>query len=795
MVRPMTWTDEKPRPAGRDPSAEGVELEGTDLFDAAPREAPWTGLLAATPDATDASDAQASGPLPGADVLLEGLNEAQRQACLHGSGPLLILAGPGSGKTRVITTRIAHLITARAVDPREILAITFTNKAAREMRERVEATLGTLNGLWISTFHSMCARILRRDIEALGSYTRDFSIFDTSDRNALLKKLIKELGYDPQRFRPAAVGAWISKHKNSDGAGGELELEAAEVGSGMDEEVHKRVLARYQEALETQNALDFDDLLLLVLKLFDTQLGVRDSYARRFRYVMVDEYQDTNRVQYRLVQHLASHHGNLAVCGDPDQSIYGWRGADIRNILDFEEDHPDPVTVRLEQNYRSTGNILAAASAVIANNGERKEKGLWTEGDDGELLVVVECGDENDEAREIALQIKSLEAQGHSFSEAAIFYRVNFMQRALESALRLARVPYQVVAGLEFYARREVRDLVSYLRLIVNPADGAAFARVVNSPTRGIGATSLGRLGAWATEHGSTMLEACRSEEALNEIRGRARKALPIFASMLERLGDAREGSAAEALERVLKAIEPDRWMREMDDGSGTADREGNVEELCAYAAEYDLLQPEGGLRGFLENVALVSDADAPDAEPDGGGAVKLMTLHACKGLEFPFVFVAGLEDELLPHARATDEDPEGGLEEERRLLYVGMTRARERLFLTHATVRTVFGADHWQRPSPFLSEIPTELVEGGMAGGESATDFGEVSEGLGEYAPDGDELQLCVGARVEHAHFGPGRVTQLSGAGINARATVDFVHHGRKELLLQYAKLERLEG
>ncbi len=659
----MTCTDHEPRPAGRDPQTQGAqaaESTGGGPFDtpteAAPQAAPGAGLVGTAPDA--AQPGPPPGPPRGAGDLLQGLNEAQREACLHGSGPLLILAGPGSGKTRVITTRIAYLITARAVDPREILAITFTNKAAREMRLRVEAALGTLKGLWISTFHSLCARILRRDIECLGSYTRDFSIFDTSDRNALLKKLIKELGYDTQRFRPAAVGAWISRRKNADVEDGKLELEADEPGRGMDEEVHGRVLVRYREALQTQNALDFDDLLLLVLKLFDTQPGVRDSYARRFRYVMVDEYQDTNRVQYRLVQHLASHHGNLAVCGDPDQSIYGWRGADIRNILDFEADHPDPVTVRLEQNYRSTGNILAAASAVIANNGQRKHKDLWTAGDAGDLLVVVECSDENDEAREIALQIKALEARGHGFSEVAIFYRVNFMQRALESALRLAGIPYQVVAGLEYYARREIRDLVSYLRLMVNPADGAAFARVVNSPTRGVGATSLGRLDTWARSHGSSLLEACRSEEALGHIRGTARKALPLFASLLEGLDDARDGPAAVALQRVLEVIEPERWMREMDDGSGTADRTSNVEELCSHAAAYDLLQPDGGLRGFLETVALVSDADAPDAGKGGTGAVKLMTLHACKGLEFPFVFVAGLEDELLPHLRATEEDP-----------------------------------------------------------------------------------------------------------------------------------------
>ena len=772
----MDGTEDSARAAQRSQGMEKGAGDG-DLFDAPRAERPWL--------PSEVREAEPSYPaVPG---LLDGLNEAQRVACLHDQGPLLILAGPGSGKTRVITHRIVHLITARAVAPREILAITFTNKGAGEMRERVERALGTVKGLWISTFHALCARILRRDIEALG-YSRDFSIYDTRDRNGLIKKLVKDLGYDAQRFRPAVIGGWISNLKNRYVRdAGELAPDPAD---GLDDEVYKKVLRGYEKAMRGQNALDFDDLLIKVLELFDAHPGVRDAYSRRFRYVMVDEYQDTNRVQYLLTRHLASHHGNLAVCGDPDQSIYRWRGADIRNILDFEADFPDPVTVRLEQNYRSTGNILAAATAIIRHNSERKDKELWTAGAGGQPLVVLECGDENEEAREIALQCLSLRSGGRRWSEIAVFYRMNFMQRALESALRLAKVPYQVVAGLEFYARREIRDLVAHLRLIVNPADDVAFARVVNAPARGVGETSLKRLAAWAAERGVPLSSACRSEEARAGIRGRGRKGLAEFAALLEVLAPLRDGDPALAIDLLLDEIDAGRWLGEMDDGSGSADREANVEELRAHAAEYERLHPAGGLRGFLQEVALVSEVDDLD---EGADAIKLMTLHAAKGLEFPCVFLAGVEDELLPHSRALVDDPDGGEEEERRLFYVGVTRARERLFLSHATVRNFYGAERWQRPSPFLDEIPPELVEGGNdADCAERADRGAL-DALGAFEPPAGLPDLAVGDRVEHDHFGAGTVELLCGSGVNARAVVTFAHHGSKELLLQYARLKRI--
>ncbi|MCA8979526.1 MAG: UvrD-helicase domain-containing protein [Planctomycetes bacterium] len=730
----------------------------------------------------DVRDTQArpseGGPDPSRE-LLEGLNEPQREAVVHERGPLLILAGPGSGKTRVVTRRIAWLVQRAGVHPEEILAITFTNKAAREMRERVESLM-PIRGAWISTFHSMCARILRREIEVLGKgYTRDFSIHDTADRTLLLKTLIKDCGYDVKQFRPGAVGGWISNRKNL-----VVEEPAALLDGtdGMEDEVLARVFARYEEAMRSSNALDFDDLLLKVLELFDEHPGVRDAYSSRFRHVMVDEYQDTNRVQYRLTKHLSSTHGNLAVCGDPDQSIYAWRGADIRNILDFEQDFGAPKIVKLEQNYRSTGNILAAANGVIRKNTGRKAKEIWSEREEGEKIAVLECGDENDEAAEIARQIRALVAEGRKPSDVAVFYRVNFMQRALETQLRLAKIPYQVVGGVEFYARREVRDLVAYLKLIVNPADDVAFRRVVNSPKRGVGDTSLERLASWAADRRVPLTRAARSSEALSEIRGRGRKGLEAFGELLGRLEGARDLPAASALELVLDEIDEGEWLRQMDD-ERLDERQANVDEMRTHAEEYDRLHPDAKLRGFLEDIALVSEVDGMEESTE---KVTLMTLHAAKGLEFPVVFIAGVEEEILPHFRALSEgDGDTGLEEERRLFYVGMTRAQDRLFLTNAQYRLHFGQTTSTLPSRFLEEIPPELLEGFDPDAEE-------SQALGVFeAPSEDYSALQVGLRVDHDHFGRGTIEALQGSGINARATVRFVQHGNKQLLLQYANLK----
>ncbi|HVS08984.1 MAG TPA: 3'-5' exonuclease, partial [Planctomycetota bacterium] len=665
----------------------------------------------------------------------------------------------------------------------------FTNKAAGEMRSRVEALLPA-RGAWISTFHSMCARILRRDVEALGGYTRDFSIYDTADRNQLLKELIQRAGYDPVRFRPAALGAWISQRKNGRDPthAATRPAERLEGGDGIENDLFQRIEGDYQRALQQANALDFDDLLLLVLALFEQHPGIRDAYARRFRHVLVDEYQDTNRVQYLLMRHLAGFHGNVAVCGDPDQSIYAWRGADVRNILAFEEDFPGARVVRLEQNYRSSGNVLAAAHALIRHNRERKEKELWSDKGAGTPLVVVECADENDEAREIALQIRTLAARGMPYDEIAVFYRANFMQRALEQALRFASIPYQVVAGTEFFQRREIKDLIAYLRLAVNPADDSACRRAIHAPPRGIGDKSLETLEGWARDRRLSLARACASLEARAQVRGKARGAVEDFAGTLERLQALQEEPAATALEAVIAETDYRRWIDSMRD-SDAIDRAANVDELLANARTYDRDNPGAGVRGFLQDVALVSETDAYD---ERAPRVALMTLHAAKGLEFDAVFVAGLEEELLPHARSlADDQARGGsaLEEERRLLYVGVTRARQRLFLTYTRVRLHFGFQKPVKRSRFLDEIPEELIEGAAESGLMSGPYSGGSTFEPGPGPDSG-AGLRTGDWVEHDHFGLGRVEALSGSGANARATVAFRAQGTRQLLLQYARL-----
>ncbi|HUR29743.1 MAG TPA: UvrD-helicase domain-containing protein, partial [Planctomycetota bacterium] len=552
---------------------------------------------------------QAGGPPParptappGPEHLLEGLNPPQKEAVLHERGPLLILAGAGSGKTRVITRRIAWLVAARGVDPSQILAITFTNKAAGEMRERV-ARLAILPGAWISTFHSLCARILRREIEILPGFTRDFSIYDTQDRNRLLKQIVQDEGFDTTRFKPGLVGAWISDRKNR--LDQPMVLDAAAVGEGgLDEEILARAWSVYEKTMRSANALDFDDLLLKLLEIFEAHPGVRDHYAHRFLHVMVDEYQDTTRVQYTLMRHFAGFHGNLGVCGDPDQSIYGWRGADVRNILDFEADFPGAFVVRLEQNYRSTQTILDAAQAVIRNNAQRIEKSLWSARGAGEKIVYTECGDEDDEAREIVSRIRELQRGGRSLDGIAIFYRVNFMQRALERALRMATVPYQIVAGTEFYQRREIKDLVAWLKLVVNPQDVEAVRRALQAPGRGVGDKSLEVLAQFAADRRIDLVAAARSSELRAQIRGKGRAGLEAFSASVERLALVKQESALVALTRVVEETNYFHWL-ELSAEPDEVDRAANVEELLTYAADYDEATPDGKLRGFLQDIAL----------------------------------------------------------------------------------------------------------------------------------------------------------------------------------------------
>lgn len=770
----------------------------------------WGGLEAFPEPADDfpgdGYGAEASPPAGSrGEALLEGLNDAQRQAVLHDGKPLLILAGAGSGKTRVITRRIAHLIEARGVHPSEILAITFTNKAAREMRDRVEAECASATGgggAWVSTFHSTCARILRREIECLEGYTRDFSIYDTADRNRLIKELLKRANYDATRFKPNALGTRISSEKNR--LTGPVDLagyQVVEEGDGVEDEVLRTVWKMYEDEMRRCNALDFDDLQLKVLEIFEARPGIRDAYAHRFRHVLVDEYQDTNRVQYRLVRHFCDVHRAPTVCGDPDQSIYGWRGADVRNILDFERDFEGAETVRLEQNYRSTNNILEAAQAIIANNAQRKEKDLWSDREEGPKLQLLECGDEDEEATEIARQIEGLRVGAFGgdpipYGDMAIFYRVNFMQRALEQALARARIPYEIVSGTAFFERREIKDLVAYLRVLVNPADDESCRRVINVPARGVGDKSFAQLESWAMDRRLTLLRAASSVEARSQIRGRAKGGLESFAGLIDRLSPMVDSSALLVLDTLLEETNYEVWIQGLDERDAT-DRAENVEELRSRAETYDRENPEGGLRGFLQDIALVSEADR---HVESDERVSLMTLHTAKGLEYPAVFMAGLEEEILPHARSistpyvgtgpsdyADVHEDEGVEEERRLMYVGVTRAQTRLFLSWANTRRHFGQESWQRASRFLDEIPVELIEG------FESEVGNEETVLGEYAPDEGSDELSVGDWVAHDHFGTGRIDRLLGSGVNARATVHFQQHGVRELLLQYARLKRI--
>jgi DNA helicase-2/ATP-dependent DNA helicase PcrA len=734
--------------------------------------------------------------LPSEAALLEGLNDAQRRAVVFGDGALLILAGAGTGKTRTITRRLAWLVATRRTDAQGVLAITFTNKAAREMRERVEALLPT-RGMWIATFHAACARVLRRDIELLGGFTRDFTIVDSADRKQLVKEVVKDLGVSEERFRPGAILAAISRAKMDARTPDASEEDS---GAGFEDELLRRVYAAYDERMRASNQLDFDDLLLKVLELFDRNLGVRDTYAHQFRYVLVDEYQDTNRVQYLLARHFASFHGNIAVCGDPDQSIYAWRGADIKNILDFEGDFGRAEIVKLEENYRSSPQILAAAQGLIRNNSERKDKELWSRRAAGPKVRVLRCGDEVEEAEWIASEAQRLGRSGVRRDQMAILYRAHFLQRVLERALRERGVPYRIAGGVEFYQRREIKDLVAYLQLFVNPRSDVALQRIVNVPARGIGATTIDRLQAFATDRRVPLIRALESSEALASVRGPARKGLTAFAQLLAQFEGAAKRPPHEVLARLVDELEWFDHVARLDDDDPTA-RQENVEEFLASAERFQNERGDATLVDFLADIALVSDVDrldgagsadaadgrlAGDDAPrnDATGTVSLMTLHAAKGLEFDAVFVPGVEEELLPHMRSLEE---GTVEEERRLLYVGMTRAREHLVLTHASTRAYFGSNSWREPSRFLDELPSDVVEGG---GEEPRE----EEVLGAFEAATDD-GLSEGDWVVHPHFGTGRLDRLVGSGANARATVTFTRHGTKTLLLAYAKLEHAPG
>ena len=685
-----------------------------------------------------------------ASVLLDQLNGTQLKAVTHTEGPLLILAGAGSGKTRVLTHRIAYLIDEGFAAPDEVLAITFTNKAAREMKDRVALLVGPESRkMWVSTFHAFCARILRVYAEKLG-YKKEFTIYDSADQVRLIRRCIVELNKDPKRFNPKSFHTQISAAKN-------LLMDANDYlrqTEGYIAENVAEVYELYQKRLYENNAMDFDDLIMQTVALLEVFQEVRDRYQTRFKYIHVDEYQDTNHAQYRLVNLLAAAHRNLCVVGDDDQSVYSWRGADIQNILDFERDYPETKVVKLEQNYRSTQTILNAANAVVANNASRKAKKLWTAGEEGERIRVFTAADDYAEARFVVSEIQRLADAGASLRNVAVFYRTNAQSRTLEDVLVREGVPYQIVGGVRFYERAEIKDAMAYLLVISNKDDSVSLERIINVPKRGIGATSVGKLREYASLNGISLYDAL-SEAKEAGLTGAACKACSLVRNLFEGWRVAsREVSPAELIDAVL---EESGYRRELE-AEGTVEAESrleNIQELINAAAEYERVEPEATLEGFLQEQALYSEADNLTSE----GAVTLMTLHNAKGLEFGHVFVVGMEEGTFPHARSLDEQ---NLEEERRLCYVGITRAKKTLTLTYARMRSTYGGLEYQMPSRFLSEIPERFKVGSVPGSSLGRGgWGMALPHRSEPERAAAPVGYSAGEKVRHARFGVGEVVE----------------------------------
>jgi DNA helicase-2/ATP-dependent DNA helicase PcrA len=718
------------------------------------------------------------------DTILAPLNDAQREAVSATQGPLLVLAGAGSGKTRVIAHRVAYLIAVEGVPSRNVLAVTFTNKAAEEMRRRVEdlvLPLGIRPPL-IATFHSACVRILREHAPRLG-LPATFVIYDEDDRLTLVREAMRELDVDERELTPASAVHRISHAKNQ-----MISVEEAERLARTPREERIASLYRiYETRLRAAGAVDFDDLLLLVVRLFETSAATLDRYRALWRYVLVDEYQDTNRAQYRMVSLLTAEHRNLCVVGDPDQSVYRWRGADLRNILDFEKDFPDCRVVALEQNYRSTKQILRMADAVIRNNTARKDKRLWTENAEGERAQVYRAWDESEEAAFVARGIRTLHDEGVDYRDIAVFYRTNAQSRVLEDALRRASIPYVIVGGVRFYERREIKDVVAYLRLLVNRRDDIAFRRAIAAPARGVGKTSLEHLDAVARRRGVGLLDACAEVPA--EIGAKPRRALEDLARLIDRLTERVPASTLPALIDEVLAASGYRDALKAERTAEADARLENLEELVAASEEFVITrEAEGGpadLSAFLDSISLVADTDEIDREAAG---VTLMTLHSAKGLEFPVVFLTGLEEGVFPHSRSMAEPEE--LEEERRLCYVGLTRARLRLFLSYALHRRIQGYGVGE-PSRFLLEIPEDEVA--LLNGRSSTPRMPSAPPPSRADEVDESLPFQVGARLRHARWGEGLLVGIQREGEDVIATVHFASVGRKRLSLQYAHLEEI--
>ncbi|MFJ8883135.1 DNA helicase PcrA [Streptomyces sp. NPDC102402] len=766
-------------------------------------------------------------PVIDSAALLDGLNTEQRAAVVHAGSPLLIVAGAGSGKTRVLTHRIAHLLAERGVHPGQILAITFTNKAAGEMKERVEDLVGPrANAMWVMTFHSACVRILRRESKRLG-FTSSFSIYDAADSKRLMALVCRDLDLDPKRYPPKSFTAKVSNLKNElideetfagQVGGGTSHSSEAENGGGF-EKTLAQAYALYQARLREANALDFDDIIMTTVHLLQAFPDVAEHYRRRFRHVMVDEYQDTNHAQYTLVRELvgpageADAPGELCVVGDADQSIYAFRGATIRNILQFEEDYPDATTIMLEQNYRSTQTILSAANAVIERNESRRPKNLWTNAGTGARITGYVADTEHDEAQFVADEIDRLTDAGDAKAgDVAVFYRTNAQSRVFEEIFIRVGLPYKVVGGVRFYERKEVRDVLAYLRVLSNPEDTVPLRRILNVPKRGIGDRAEAMIDALSMREKISFPQALRRVDEAYGMAARSANAVKRFNTLMEELRTIVESGAGPAV--VVEAVmERTGYLAELQASTDPQDetRIENLQELASVALEFEQERAEeegsGTLAEFLEKVALVADADQiPDEDEDGSGVVTLMTLHTAKGLEFPVVFLTGMEDGVFPHMRALGQVKE--LEEERRLAYVGITRARERLYLTRAAMRSAWGQPSYNPPSRFLEEIPDQHLEwkrkGPMAApaGPTSGITSSLSSSRAKSGPSGfatrrtsekPVVTLVVGDRVTHDQFGLGTVTAVDGFGDQAKATVDFGDERPKKLLLRYAPVEKL--
>ncbi|MCP1458052.1 DNA helicase PcrA [Bacillus amyloliquefaciens] len=731
--------------------------------------------------------------------LLSGLNPVQQEAVKTTDGPLLLMAGAGSGKTRVLTHRIAYLMAEKHVAPWNILAITFTNKAAREMKERVESILGPgADEIWISTFHSMCVRILRRDIDRIG-INRNFSILDTADQLSVIKGILKERNIDPKKFDPRSILGSISSAKN--------ELiepeEFAKSAGGYYDQVTSDVYTDYQKKLLKNQSLDFDDLIMTTIKLFERVPEVLEFYQRKFQYIHVDEYQDTNRAQYLLVKQLAARLENICVVGDSDQSIYRWRGADIANILSFEKDYPSANVILLEQNYRSTKRILQAANEVIKNNSNRKPKNLWTENDEGIKLSYYSGDNEFGEGQFVAGKINELHSSGRrKLSDIAILYRTNAQSRVIEETLLKSGLNYNIVGGTKFYDRKEIKDILAYLRLVSNPDDDISFTRIVNVPKRGVGATSLEKIASYAAMNGMSMFQAIKQVDFIG-VSAKAANALDGFGAMIENLTNMQDYlSITELTEEILEKTEY-REMLKAEKSIEAQSRLENIDEFLSVTKNFEQKSEDKSLVAFLTDLALIADIDQLDQkEEESGGkdAVTLMTLHAAKGLEFPVVFLMGMEEGVFPHSRSLMEEAE--MEEERRLAYVGITRAEEELYLTNAKMRTLFGRTNMNPESRFIREIPGDLLENlnekktprMQPGRKVQPKRGPVSRPV-SYAnkTGGDSLSWAVGDKAGHKKWGTGTVVSVKGEGESTELDIAFPSPvGVKRLLAAFAPIEK---